>query len=62
MTPTALADLFDAYLDGLVEGGVIDPLNERFTLGCVLDDLTRLAGLDDPEPVKVDDQQPAVAA
>jgi hypothetical protein len=62
MSPTALSDLIDRYLDELVEGGVIDPLNERFTLSCVLDDLTRLAGLDDPQPAPVDDEQPRVAA
>ena len=60
MTPPALADLIDRYLDELVDGGVIDPLNERILLGAVLDDLSRLAGADRPEPVPVVDE-PAVA-
>jgi hypothetical protein len=60
MTPTALADLFDTYLDELIEEGVSDPLHELFTLGVVLDDLSRLVGADRPEPVPVVDE-PAVA-
>ena len=59
MTPTALADLIDRYLDELVEEGITDPLHEALVLGAVLDDLSRLAGADRPEPVAFVDE-PAV--
>jgi hypothetical protein len=60
MSPIASADLFDAYLDELLADGVSDPLHELFTLGAVLDDLSRLAGVDRPEPVAFV-EEPAVA-
>jgi hypothetical protein len=60
MTPTALADLIDRYLDELIEEGIEDPLHEVLVLGAVLDDLSRLAGADRPEPLPFVDE-PAVA-
>jgi hypothetical protein len=60
MSLTALADLIDRYLDELTDEGITDPLHELFALGAVLDDLSRLAGADRPEPVAFVDE-PAVA-
>lgn len=47
---TTLAALLRDYLAELVDAGIADPLAEAFTLGAVVDDLCRLAGLAEAWP------------
>ena len=46
-----LPDLIDAYLAELLADGIHSPLDERFQLAAVLEDLCRLAGC--PVPLAV---------
>lgn len=47
---TSLAVLLRDYLAELVDAGIPDPLEQAFTLGAVVDDLCRLAGLTEAWP------------
>ena len=49
-TQTTMMAVLRAYLDELMEAGIPDPMAEAFTLGAVLDDLARLAGLAEAWP------------
>ena len=58
--PALTAGAFNALIDDLLttleRDGIRDPLNERVTVWCILQDLADLAGIDD------DDLHPSIRA